>query len=229
MGYCDKIVSVGDFFGIELFVLKTGKERKAEATKLFREKNKEKMIETWKKYRESNQETIKKYREENKEKLRETSKKYREENKDKIKAKGKAYHDLNKEKIKEYREANKEKITKQRKKHREENIERLLEQSNTYRKNNLEKIKEYNQSPQGIKSRVIRRWKFSGVLHDNFDELYTIYLNCTNCMVCDKKFKNTRDRHLDHSHETGLYRNVLCCSCNNRDYWKKVLKNKETK
>ena len=165
MGFSDKIVCVGDFFGIELFVLKTGKERNAE------------------------------YREENKEKFNNRDKKYREENKEK----NKLYREKNKEKLKKYREDNKE------------------------------KIKEYNQSPQGKKTKILSSWKCAGVLHDNFDELYTIYLNCTNCMVCDKEFKNTKDRHLDHSHETGLYRNVLCCACNTRDNWIKVLKNKELK
>jgi hypothetical protein len=158
-----------------------------------------------------------------KEKKKESDKKYKEANKDKIKAANKKYVEANKDKIKEYYKSNKEKIKEYNKQYNEVNKDRIKE----YKEANKDKIKEYKQSPQGKKVASISEWKRRGVKHDNFDELYTIYLNCTNCMVCDKKFKNTRDRCLDHSHETGLYRNVLCQSCNNRDHWKKVIEQQQ--
>ena len=84
-----------------------------------------------------------------------------------------------------------------------------------YRLKNKEKIKEYNQSPVGKKRCKIARWKHQGlIIDDNIDELYERYINSTNCELCNKEYKNTKDRHLDHCHTTGLFRNIVCCSCN---------------
>ena len=38
-----------------------------------------------------------------------------------------------------------------------------------------------------------------------------------NCSHCGKEFKNSRDEHLDHDHETGLFRAIDCCKCNAND------------
>ena len=60
-------------------------------------------------------------------------------------------------------------------------------------------------------------WKHRGVIYDEFDELYYVYLRTINCSHCGKEFKNSRDRHLDHGHETGLFREIVCCKCNAND------------
>ena len=67
------------------------------------------------------------------------------------------------------------------------------------------------------KSNTISNWKKRGVIYHNLDELYEIYINTMNCMWCQKEFKSTRDRHLDHSHETGEFRLIVCNSCNTKD------------
>ena len=91
-------------------------------------------------------------------------------------------------------------------------------------KRNKEYMKEYNkkykQSENGKKSNSISLWKRRGIIHDNFDELYELYLNTTECMVCKKVFNDNFDRCLDHDHETGEYRQILCRYCNNQDNWK---------
>ena len=44
------------------------------------------------------------------------------------------------------------------------------------------------------------------------------------CSHCDKEFKNSRDRNLDHDHETGLFRAIVCHRCNVRDFYIRRLK-----
>ena len=108
--------------------------------------------------------------------------------------------------------------------YRLDNKERITEQKKEYYKNNKEQIKEYDKKPNSVKRRSIRHWRQRGVIHEDFNKLYELYLNTTECMVCNATFKDTTDRCLDHCHTTGEYRNVLCRTCNNNDYWKKVIK-----
>ncbi len=90
-----------------------------------------------------------------------------------------------------------------------------------YRDDNKEKIKERNrlyfQSKSGKKSYKISSWKTAGVISDDFDSLYEHYINCKNCEECNVELQNgnlVNKRCLDHDHKTGLFRNVLCNSCN---------------
>ena len=123
---------------------------------------------------------------------------YRKNNKDKIKEQGKEYN-------KEYRKNNKEKIK---------------EQGKEYRETNSDKIKEYRQTDVGKKGIRISNWKQSGVICDDFDSLYEYYINCKNCENCAVELvdgnKLSNRRCLDHSHKTGLFRNVLCNTCNTK-------------
>ena len=67
------------------------------------------------------------------------------------------------------------------------------------------------------KTDTICKWKYSGVVYDDFEELYYIYMNTLNCSHCNKEFKNTKNRCLDHDHETGLFRAIICQKCNIND------------
>ena len=67
------------------------------------------------------------------------------------------------------------------------------------------------------KSYTINNWKQNGVIYDEFDDLYEIYIKTMECGHCKKEFKNKRDRHLDHCHETGLFRKIICRRCNSHD------------
>ena len=107
----------------------------------------------------------------------------------------KQYYQKNKEKRKEYLEKNKDKIKEQR--------------------------KEYLETERGKKLRRICDWKKSGVIHQNFDELYEKYINTELCELCNVKLtvdkRNTpTTRCLAHCHGTGEFRNVLCHSCNTK-------------
>jgi len=115
-----------------------------------------------------------------------------------------------KEYMKEYREKNKERL-------------RLLRKD--WRENNKDKIKEYNESEKGKKTKRISKWKSRGVISNNYDELYDYYINCKNCENCNIELcegnKNPNRRCLDHDHNTGLFRKVLCNTCNN-ERWKLI-------
>ena len=205
--YSDKIESVGDFFGIELFVLKTGKERQAEAGKLYREKNKEKVRERRKIYGQANAE-----------KIAEKNKKYYEDNKE-----AKKEYDIL------YRIKNKEKLSDAKKEYRKRNDEVIKEKKKIYGQGKGKKvIQEYQQSPTGKKSMMITSWKKKGLINDDYSKLYDDYLLCSKCDVCNKEFKTRQNKCMDHCHTTGLFRHFLCQSCNNHDYWKKVINDKET-
>ena len=64
---------------------------------------------------------------------------------------------------------------------------------------------------------TIRNWKRFGLIYTDYEELYDIYIKTMNCWHCNKEFKSTRHRHLDHDHNTGLFRKIVCASCNNKD------------
>lgn len=93
----------------------------------------------------------------------------------------------------------------------------------TYREKNKEKIAEYKKlwrlTPSGRKSNRISHWKFRGVIHHDFDELYEKFINTELCELCgctltEDKNKTKTTRCLDHCHETGEFRNIVCHSCN---------------
>jgi len=132
-----------------------------------------------------------------KEYQKEYQKKYRKNNKEKQKEYKKKYYGNNKEKQKEYG-----------KKYYDKKKDKLLEQK-----------KEYRKTINGIKSNKINSWKRQGVVCNNFEALYNHYTSTAYCDYCrveltiDKKITSTM-KCLDHCHETGLFRNILCHSCN---------------
>ena len=118
-------------------------------------------------------------------------------NKEERAAYNKSYYERNKERDKEKREKNKDKIS--------------------------ARNKAYYKTPSGIKSHAISTWKTRGVIGDLSKIYDERYLPCTHCEVCNKEYTSTRDRHLDHCHLTGLFRQILCHNCNSNDNWKKYI------
>jgi hypothetical protein len=42
------------------------------------------------------------------------------------------------------------------------------------------------------------------------------------CEICRKPFKDRRNAHIDHDHDTGEIRGVLCGSCNGKLGWYQI-------
>ena len=67
------------------------------------------------------------------------------------------------------------------------------------------------------KSHTIKDWKSRGLIYDDYNELYEVYIKTMNCQHCNKEFKNTKDRCMDHDHSNGLFRKIVCRACNTSD------------
>ena len=66
------------------------------------------------------------------------------------------------------------------------------------------------------KSDTISRWKKRG-LKENSETILEIYegsIRTSNCELCGNPFKSLRDRQMEHCHETGKFRNIVCIKCN---------------
>ncbi len=149
---------------------------------------------------------------------------YREANKEKLAAQNKAWREANKDKIKAYREANKDKRNAQGKAWREANKDRQKKNWADWQKNNREKINAYIHTDQCTKSHRMSNWRIRGVNNVN-NELYDYFMNCDKCEACGGDFTDKNVKCLDHNHETGDFRYVLCNRCNVRDNWKKFILN----
>tara|TARA_R110002012_G_scaffold9610_1_gene44220 strand:+ start:120 stop:566 length:447 start_codon:yes stop_codon:yes gene_type:complete len=66
------------------------------------------------------------------------------------------------------------------------------------------------------KAKMRDKWKSRGMKidHDDFDYVYNEYIHATNCELCNKLFTKSIDRQLDHDHNTGEVRNIVCNKCN---------------
>ena len=80
---------------------------------------------------------------------------------------------------------------------------------NCYKKewvqNNKEKTK---------KSDRISQWKSNGLISDNYDQVYQLYLDSTHCDKCGCQYTKQNCKHMDHCHTTGKFRAIVCCLCN---------------
>ena len=130
---------------------------------------------------------------------------------------------------KEYDKKHKQQKRDYMKKYREKNKECIKQRDKIYREKNREHIrqrdKQYQQTPQGKKSKTITCWKSLGLkLYGyTYDEVYEYYMDTTHCEVCKVELNtNTKTRKcMDHCHDTGCFRWILCNRCNVQDYWMK--------
>ena len=116
----------------------------------------------------------------------------------------------NKAYFKAYRIKNAEKLKAQKKVWNKENAEKIKAYDKLYRQENIERYK---------KTDAIYNWKRSGLICDDYDKLYELYLQSTHCEECGCKYSIWGDgvgrfRCMDHCHLTGVFRNFICSKCN---------------
>jgi hypothetical protein len=80
------------------------------------------------------------------------------------------------------------------------------------------------EKPKTHKYKMKYKWKSRGMkfTKEEFEYWYNKYIYATHCELCEKQFIKSIDRHLDHNHDTGEIRNIVCCKCNQRKYDKKL-------
>jgi len=63
---------------------------------------------------------------------------------------------------------------------------------------------------------TLYNWKRIGLKETNEKilEIYEGSIRASHCELCGNAFKSLRDRHMDHCHETGKFRNIVCRKCN---------------
>ena len=74
--------------------------------------------------------------------------------------------------------------------------------------------REYRKTPTGKKMNTCSSWRGQGLITDDIDAVYERYINSNNCECCGNEYKANRDKHMDHNHTTGEFRNILCRRCN---------------
>ena len=130
------------------------------------------------------------YYEKNKEELKAYEKAYNEKNREKINANNKAYNEKNKEKIRAYARA-----------YYENNKEKLNVKHKAYREKNKDKKRE---------SELKRNFGIG--LHE-YDLMFTEQKG--KCACCGSHQNElTKNLAVDHDHDTGLIRGLLCGKCN---------------
>ena len=79
----------------------------------------------------------------------------------------------------------------------------------------------YQKSPHGKKVRLIGQWKRRGLISDDYEKIHNIYLSSTNCNICNIIFDETNNNNkkiMDHNHNNGEYRQIICRQCNLNNY-----------
>jgi len=97
-----------------------------------------------------------------------------------------------------------------------------------YHKNNKEHMskqqKEYRHTEEGLMFCKILDWERQGVIYYDMKELYYIVKMTKHCHYCwcllvEGQYGSNR-KCLDHNHETGEPRGVICHTCNIKDVFK---------
>lgn len=127
------------------------------------------------------------------------NKNYRKNNKEKIKLYNINYRKTHKEQIRKYN-------TTWVRNHRKE----CRESNSNYKKNHKKELLNYSKN---YYSRRGRRLFLKRKYNLSLEQYQNLILQQNNkCGICKKPFKQTA--HIDHNHQTGMVRGLLCSTCN---------------
>lgn len=103
------------------------------------------------------------------------------------------------------------------KQHYKDNREECIKYAKEYRENHPKKVKkvkeQYRKTEKGKEIRRKARVEYKyGLSHKDWEGLW--YAQDGRCAICDKFFTKMRDICVDHNHETGKVRGLLCSQCN---------------
>lgn len=140
-------------------------------------------------------------------------------NKDKVAEQNRAWHQANPEKVKAihraYREANKDRIREQSREYREANRERIRETERRYREANKEARAEarraYHEANPTLQTEWALRRRY-GISLADFNAL--LEGQGGRCAICRTSTPPVRGWTVDHCHDSGRVRGVLCFNCN---------------
>ena len=92
-------------------------------------------------------------------------------------------------------------------------------------------MREYMKTPNGKKRCCLTKWKQQGLI-GNYDEIYERFIKTEKCDLCNLEFieghKGKFKKCMDHNHQTGEFRNVVCHGCNLMKTDRKLKKNSST-
>lgn len=113
--------------------------------------------------------------------------------------------------MKLYVEKNKEKLIEKGKEYRKK---RLIDNPNYY-KEQSKKHEEYRKEWRKNNRHIIseKQWKQRGIVDMTYNKYLEELKNQKGlCLICENKMNNPQ---VDHDHQTGKYRGILCIPCNN--------------
>ena len=87
------------------------------------------------------------------------------------------------------------------------------------RKKHAEYMRGYYKNPEALKKKRICDWKYQGLIGD-YEEIYKRYMETTHCDKCKSLLTpqklGGRQKNMEHNHDTGEFRGIMCATCNGR-------------
>jgi hypothetical protein len=109
------------------------------------------------------------------------------------------------ESSKRWREQNRERMKECQRRWRKKNKKRLKEDKKTWLEKNRERVKKTD--------RLCKMKRIYGLTEEGFNSLLEVQQGC--CAICGcAEPKGKGNWHVDHNHETGEVRGLLCSQCN---------------
>ena len=72
-----------------------------------------------------------------------------------------------------------------------------------------------NKNDPIVKMKIkVSMWKFKGLISDDYESVYNRWLVSERCENCNKPYTVKNCKCMDHCHDTGVFRNILCNPCN---------------